>query len=79
MVQAIGTTVGWIYNSQGRTDLQLKWGIFAIGLILPVTWQSWQYLIVQLPFGVVIYGVLIHLFGVQAYREAVENRLYFNL
>ncbi len=29
MVQSIGTTVGWIYTSQGRTDLMFKWGIFA--------------------------------------------------
>jgi PST family polysaccharide transporter len=21
--------VGWVYNSQGRTDIQLRWGIFA--------------------------------------------------
>lgn len=26
--QSLGTTVGWIYNSQGRTDIQFKWGIF---------------------------------------------------
>lgn len=27
--QGVGTTVGWIYNSQGRTDIQFKWGIFS--------------------------------------------------
>ncbi len=142
MTQSIGTTVGWIYNSQGRTDLQLKWGIFAavvyltsfilglhwgvlgvawaycisgyaillypslaipgrlinlrftdiltnlsgvfycsfvmgflvwfIGSILPVTWQSWQYLVLQVLFGVVLYGILIHFFKIQAYREVKE-------
>lgn len=47
--QSLGTTVGWIFNSQGRTDLQLRWGVctflvrsfsFVIGLrwgILGVT------------------------------------------
>ena len=34
MVQSIGTTVGWIYNSQGRTDLQLRWGMRAGGLLI---------------------------------------------
>jgi PST family polysaccharide transporter len=29
LVQSILTTVGWVYNSQGRTDIQLRWGIFA--------------------------------------------------
>ncbi|MBN2396502.1 MAG: MOP flippase family protein [Candidatus Atribacteria bacterium] len=29
LVQSVGTTVGWIYTSQGRTDIMLKWGIFA--------------------------------------------------
>ena len=27
--QVVGTTVGWIYNSQGRTDIQFKWGVFS--------------------------------------------------
>lgn len=33
IMQSVGTTVGLIYNSQGRTDLQFKWGIFA-GIII---------------------------------------------
>ena len=28
-LQSVGTTVGWIYISQGRTDLMFKWGLFA--------------------------------------------------
>jgi PST family polysaccharide transporter len=32
--QSIGTTVGWIYQSQGRTDLMLRWGIVASSLIV---------------------------------------------
>lgn len=27
MAQSIGTTVGWIFNSQGRTDIQLQLGV----------------------------------------------------
>jgi PST family polysaccharide transporter len=35
ITQSIGTTVGWIYSSQGRTDLMLRWGMVAgtIGII----------------------------------------------
>lgn len=29
MMQSIATTFGWIYNSQGRTDLQLKLGVLS--------------------------------------------------
>lgn len=29
LVQSIGATVGWIYQSQGRTDLLFRWGVFA--------------------------------------------------
>lgn len=32
--QSIGTTVGWIYQSQGRTDLMLRWGLVASTLIV---------------------------------------------
>lgn len=33
LVQSIGTTVGWIYQSQGRTDLMFRWGM-AVGVVL---------------------------------------------
>jgi O-antigen/teichoic acid export membrane protein len=29
MMQSVGATVGWLYQSQGRTDWQFRWGIFA--------------------------------------------------
>lgn len=27
--QPVGSTVGWLYQSQGRTDLQFRWGLFS--------------------------------------------------
>ena len=35
MTQSIVATIGWIYTSQGRTDLMFKWGIVAgtIGIL----------------------------------------------
>jgi PST family polysaccharide transporter len=32
--QSLGTTVGWIYQSQGRTDLMFRWGLGAGGLMI---------------------------------------------
>jgi PST family polysaccharide transporter len=33
-LQSVGSTVGWIYRSQGRTDALLRWGIVAGGILL---------------------------------------------
>ena len=43
MGQSVGTTVGWIYTSQGRTDIMLKWGIFSgivyiISFVIGLRW-----------------------------------------
>jgi O-antigen/teichoic acid export membrane protein len=45
VIQTLGLSVGWIYQSQGRTDLQLRWGIciapFVVGsFILGALWGS---------------------------------------
>jgi PST family polysaccharide transporter len=32
--QSIGTNIGWIYLSQGRTDVLFKWGIFSTSVVL---------------------------------------------
>ncbi len=34
LIQSIGTTVGWIYQSQGRTDVMFRWGMFATSLTI---------------------------------------------
>ena len=44
LIQSIGTTVGWIYKSQGRTDIMLRWGIFStiivtIGFVIGLRWD----------------------------------------
>lgn len=33
LVQSVGTTVGWIYLSQGRTDVMLRWTVFALSVV----------------------------------------------
>lgn len=52
--QSIGTTIGWIFNSQGRTDIQLRWGLYAffvtaIALIIGLRWgmigMTWAYVL----------------------------------
>ena len=37
MSQSIGTTTGWIYQAQGRTDWMFRWGIFS-GIIAIVSY-----------------------------------------
>jgi len=32
VLQSIGTTVGWIYTSQGRTDIMFRWGTFSVAI-----------------------------------------------
>ncbi len=44
-IQSIGTTVGWIYQSQGRTDIMFRWGlvsgsIFIISFVLGLRWGA---------------------------------------
>jgi O-antigen/teichoic acid export membrane protein len=140
MVQSIGTTVGWIYNSQGRADWQFRWsiaagsllivsiiigiivgtvisvavcyaimsgvilayhnfsipgklinmtfsevvsnvrgvfgcallmggGVWLLGIFMPSGWTYWAHLLVQVPFGVALYILLIHFFKLSAYLE----------
>ena len=43
MVQSVGGSVGWIYTSQGRTDIMFKWGIGSgiirmIAILLGLRW-----------------------------------------
>lgn len=42
--QSIASTVGWIYQSQGRTDIMFQWGIFStiivtIGFVIGLRWD----------------------------------------
>lgn len=45
MLQGMGTPAGWLYLSQGRTDLQLRWGLIATpvyvcGILLGLSFGS---------------------------------------
>jgi PST family polysaccharide transporter len=35
LTQSIGATMGWIYQSQGRTDIMFRWGVFSVFVIGP--------------------------------------------
>ena len=43
--------------------------LLSVGLILPANWSHWTYLALQVPFGMAIYLLFIHLFEVKAYRD----------
>lgn len=34
LVQSLVTTTGWIFTSQGRTDMMLRWGLFASSCVI---------------------------------------------
>jgi hypothetical protein len=44
----------------------LVWGL---GYLLPAGWPPWAFLAVQVPFGILVYGGLVHLFQLRAYRD----------
>jgi PST family polysaccharide transporter len=139
MVQSVGTTVGWVFQSQGRVDWMLRWeilastitiigfvigihigtieamalsyavadlfliywsfvvsgklidmafrevvesllggfwcsvamagAVYAVGLLLPLSWPHWMFLVVQVPFGAIFYIAIVHTFDLKAYRE----------
>jgi PST family polysaccharide transporter len=144
LVQSLVTTVGWLYTSQGRTDLFFRWsvgagvfllagiliGVFWFGTIkavaacyafvsgvvllypafaipgklinmtfsevalsvsgifgctllmafsvyllsrvLPSEWPHWANLVLEVPFGIISYMLLIHIFKVEAYVDLRE-------
>jgi PST family polysaccharide transporter len=44
LTQSIASTVGWIYQSQGRTDIMFQWGIFSsfivsVAFIIGIRWN----------------------------------------
>ncbi|MBT5305267.1 MAG: MOP flippase family protein [Candidatus Scalindua sp.] len=44
-------------------------GVYLLGYLLPVYWQHWAYLAVQVPFGITLYLLLIRTFRLKAYME----------
>lgn len=36
MLQSLGTTIGWIYTTTGRSDLHLRWNLIVAAVVLPV-------------------------------------------
>lgn len=46
--------------------------VWTLGQLLPADWPHWAYMAVQVPFGVVVYGALVHAFRLPAYRDVKE-------
>lgn len=58
--QSVGTTVGWLYQSQGRVDWMLRWGsvasvLMALGFAVGVWWGSIE--AVALAYAIVCLGI----------------------
>jgi O-antigen/teichoic acid export membrane protein len=60
ITQSVGTTVGWIYTSQGRTDLMFRWGMFSGVVLLSafVIGLNWGILGVAVAYVVAGYTML---------------------
>jgi PST family polysaccharide transporter len=43
--------------------------VWLLGQALPSHWSSWVHLVVQVLWGVLVYGSLIHFFNISAYRD----------
>jgi PST family polysaccharide transporter len=43
--------------------------VWMAGIMLPDDWQHWIYLAIQVPLGILIYAVSIHLFKLEAYED----------
>jgi O-antigen/teichoic acid export membrane protein len=139
MVQSVSSPVGWIYQSQGRTDWMFRWGVICavlsigamvagmflgsvtaiaacltamgilltppafnisgkligmkmadiirstwsvlvcaalmagllwfLGILLPSGWSAWAHLSIEVPFGVIVYVVLVHAWQLGPYQE----------
>jgi PST family polysaccharide transporter len=58
---AVGTTTGWIYMAVGRTDLQFRWSLAAVPVLLLSYWVGVHYsgaLGVAVAYNVALYGIL---------------------
>jgi PST family polysaccharide transporter len=49
--------------------LMMAVAVWGLKLLLPANLPHAVYLIIQIPFGVVLYGVLVHVFNLTVYRE----------
>ncbi len=43
-----------------------------LGFFIPQGWSHWSKMIIQVPFGVVIYVVLIHVINLKTYDQVKE-------
>lgn len=71
---------GRLINTTFSELVQNLFGIFAVasvmaaavwvlGLLLPNNWYPWGHLAVQVPFGLMVYLVFIHIFNLKAYND----------
>lgn len=86
MLQGMGSPLGWIYLSQGRTDLQLLWGlistpVFVVGILLGLSFGSITSVAIGYSFascllmypGFTIPGRLIGLTLSDVIRDVIPN------
>ena len=76
-IQSVGSTVGDIYLSQGRSDIMLKWslattpliaGAFLIGATWGVVGVAAGYAVINLPLWIISHGIANRLIGLNPRR-----------
>ncbi len=59
LTQSVSTTVGWIFTSQGRTDVLLKWGIYSLAVLAVTFAVGLRWGILGVAVAYVISGLLL--------------------
>lgn len=59
---SVSTTVGWIYNSQGRTDLQFRWGLVSCIIIITsfLIGLKWGMIGIAAAYAIAGYGITMY-------------------
>jgi PST family polysaccharide transporter len=78
--QSIAANIGWIYASQGRTDIQFKWGIFytlavTISFIIGLHWNVEG---VTMAYTIVWYAIMYPCFAIPFKLIDLKVSYFFN-
>lgn len=60
LMQSVGTTVGWIYTSQGRTDLMFRWGLLSgivrgLAFLIGIRWGVFGVAVAYAASGILLW------------------------
>ena len=75
-IEIPGKLIGLTWRDVGQSvwgvlacAVAMAGSVWALGTKLPPSWPHWAYLAVQVPFGIAVYGFLVHFFHLAPYQE----------